>query len=133
MVNKLFWCFCALCCWFPAQAQQDRDPVAVVQQQLDAYNIQDIDAFAAVFAEDAEVFMNQGDTKASMVGREEIRARYGKMFKENPENKSTLVGRMVQGNFVFDHEWITGRNDPFKIIAIYEVQNGLIQRCWFAR
>ena len=77
--------------------------------------------------------MNQGDTKASMVGREEIRARYGKMFKENPENKSTLVGRMVQGNFVFDHEWITGRNDPFKIIAIYEVQNGLIQRCWFAR
>lgn len=110
-----------------------QEPVAVAQAQLDAYNRQDIDAFAAVFAEDAEVYMNIGDTVPSMVGREEIHKRYGAMFEANPENKSTLIGRMVQGNFVFDHEWITGRDQPFKLMAIYEVENGRIIRCWFAR
>ncbi len=105
----------------------------VAQAQLDAYNNQDIDAFAAVFAEDAEVYRNIGDTIPSMVGRDQIHQRYGSMFESNPDNKSTLMGRMVQGNFVFDHEYITGRNEPFKLMAIYEVEDGLIVRCWFAR
>jgi hypothetical protein len=55
------------------------------------------------------------------------------MFRENPQNKSTLMGRMVQGNFVIDHEWITGRESEFRIIAIYEVQDSLIKRAWFVR
>ena len=83
---------------------QSKDPVAVVQRQLDTYNAQDIDAFAAVFAEDAKVYSNLGDSVPSMIGRDEIHQRYGAMFKANPDNKSTLLGRMVQGNFVFDHE-----------------------------
>lgn len=112
---------------------QSASPLEVVQQQLDTYNAHDIDGFAAVFAEDAEIFMNIGDTEPAMKGREEIRKRYGKMFKENPQNKSTLMGRMMQGNFVFDHEWITGRDSEFKIVAIYEVQDGLITRAWFVR
>lgn len=77
--------------------------------------------------------MALNETEPAMNGREEIRKRYGKMFSENPENRSTLMGRMVQGNYVFDHEWITGREEPFKIMAIYEVKEGLIQRCWFIR
>ncbi|MCH2215793.1 MAG: nuclear transport factor 2 family protein [Flavobacteriales bacterium] len=110
-----------------------QSPLEVAQTQLDAYNKQDIDAFASVFSENAEVYRNIGDTLPSMVGREEIRKRYGAMFESNPENKSTLMGRMVQGNFVFDHEYITGRSEPFEIMAIYEIEKGKIIRCWFAR
>jgi hypothetical protein len=112
---------------------QTASPLEVVQAQLDAYNAQDIDSFTAVFAKDAEIFMNVGDTEPAIKGRAAIQERYGKMFTENPQNKSTLMGRMVQGNFVFDHEWITGRDSEFKIVAIYEVQNGLIVRAWFVR
>jgi hypothetical protein len=112
---------------------QNDGPLPVVQAQLDAYNAQDIDEFAEVFAEDAEIFMNIGDQEPAMKGREEIRERYGRMFKENPQNKSTLMGRMVQGNFVFDHELITGRENAFRIVAIYEVRNEMIQRAWFVR
>lgn len=108
-------------------------PVAVVQQQLDSYNAQDIDGFAALFSEDAEIFRNIGDTEPAMRGRDAIHASYGKLFRENPQNKSTLMGRMVQGNFVFDHEWITGRDAEFRIVAIYEVRDGLIIRAWFVR
>lgn len=117
----------------PVVSAGDASPLAVVQRQLDTYNAQDIEAFVAVFAEDAEIFMNIGDTEAAMTGRDAIRAGYGKIFRENPSNKSTLMGRMVQGNFVFDHEWITGRDAEFRIVAIYEVKGGLITRAWFVR
>jgi len=112
---------------------QSTDPVAVVQRQLDNYNAQNLDGFANTFAVDAEVFINLGDSVAGIVGRDQIRERYGRMFRDNPGNKSTLIGRMVQGNCVFDHEWITGRENDLKIMAIYEVEEGLIKRCWFAR
>ena len=112
---------------------QEVSPLAVVQAQLDTYNNHDIEGFSTLFAENAEIFMNIGDAEPSMKGRAQIKERYGKMFEENPQNKSTLMGRMVQGNFVFDHEWITGRDNEFKIMAIYEVQNGLIVRAWFVR
>jgi len=111
----------------------DTSPLAVVQQQLDTYNAQDIDGFAALFAKDAKVFSNIGDVEPAMQGRAEIHAAYGKIFVNNPRNKSTLIGRMVQGNFVLDHELITGRDSEFKIVAIYEVQGGLITRAWFVR
>jgi hypothetical protein len=119
--------------YFSVSSLFAQDPVEVVQAQLDAYNSQDIEAFAAVFAVDAKLYMNLGDTVPTISGRQEIKRRYGEMFKANPENKSTLIGRMTQGNFVFDHEWITGRDKPLKIMAIYEVENGLIVRCWFPR
>jgi hypothetical protein len=112
---------------------QYSSPVAVVQRQLDTYNAQDIDGFTSLFAENAEIFRNIGDVEPAMKGREAIHAGYGRIFKENPKNKSTLMGRMVQGNFVFDHEWITGRDNEFKIVAIYEVKEGLITRAWFVR
>ena len=112
---------------------QEAPPLVVVQKQLDAYNEQDIDAFAELFAEDAEVFRNIGDEEPSMKGRKKIRKEYKELFKQNPNNKSTLMGLMVQGNFVIDHEWITGRENEFKIVAIYEVRGGLIQRAWFIR
>ena len=110
-----------------------QSPVEVVQKQLDTYNAQDIEAFSATFHEDAQIFMNLGDADAAMSGRAQIKESYGKMFTKNPSNRITLIGRMVQGNFVFDHEWIKGRDKEFKIVAIYEVEAGLIKRAWFAR
>ncbi len=110
-----------------------QDPITVVQQQLDTYNAQDVDGFAAVFAEDAQIFRNVGDAEPAMQGRAAIRASYDKLFRENPQNKSTLIGRMVQGDYVLDHELITGRDTELRIIAIYEVKRGLIQRAWFVR
>ena len=130
---KKIICIVLVCASFLAGRAQQIEPLAVVQKQLDTYNAQDIDAFAAVFSENAEIFMNIGDKEPSMKGRNEIHERYGKMFEENPENKSTLKGRMIQGNFVFDHEHITGRNGAFEIVAIYEVKEGMIVRAWFVR
>jgi hypothetical protein len=116
-----------------AQAQQGKAPIEVVQAQLDAYNKQDVEAFTAVFAPNAMLFQNLGDSVPSHKGQAEIRHRYADLFKKYPNNKCTLLGRMVQGNHVIDHELITGREQEMRIVAIYEVKDGLIARCWFAR
>ena len=112
---------------------QSTEPVQVVQAQLDAYNRQDVKAFAAVFAEDCQLFNKLGDTLPAVTGRLAIEERYAALFKQYPNNRCTLLGRMVEGNSVIDHELITGREKELRIIAIYEVKQGLITRCWFIR
>jgi hypothetical protein len=113
--------------------QQPPSPLSVVQAQLDAYNKQDVKAFAAVFALDVKIYNQVGDTIPSLTGRAAVEKRYGDLFKKYPKNYSTLAGRIVQGNYVIDHEVITGREQEARIVAIYEVKQGLIVRCWFIR
>jgi hypothetical protein len=116
-----------------ATAQNVRTPVETVQEQLDAYNKQDIKAFAGVFSENVLVFNKLGDTIPSLKGRQSLEQRYGELFAKYPKNYSTLVGRIVEGDYVIDHELVTGREYPLKMVAIYEVKNGFISRCWFIR
>jgi hypothetical protein len=108
-------------------------PLSVVQAQLDAYNQQDIKAFVAVFAPDVKIYNQIGDTIPALEGREAVSKRYADLFAKYPNNYSTLSGRIVQGNYIIDHEVISGREQETRIVAIYEVKEGLITRCWFIR
>jgi hypothetical protein len=58
------------------------------------------------------------------------------LFEQSPNLHSNVVSRQVIGNKVLDYEVITGRNnqpEPLFLIAIYEVENGKIKRCYFVR
>jgi hypothetical protein len=104
----------------------------VVAQQLDAYNARDIDAFMAVWANDAQYFEHPDKLLAS--GAAEIRARHVARFRE-PDLHGQLTGRFSVGNMVVDRETVT-RNFPegrgtVEVIAIYEVEGGRITRAWF--
>ena len=116
-----------------AQQTSYPSPTEVVQAQLDAYNRQDAKAFALLFAPDIKIYNKLGDEAPSLVGREAVEKRYADLFARYPKNYSTLIGRMIEGDYVIDHEWVTGRETPVKIVAIYEVKQGLITRCWFIR
>jgi hypothetical protein len=130
---KRTWTLSICMLWAVLVRGQHPTAVETVQRQLDAYNKQDITAFADVFASDVALYNNLGDSVPSIVGRQALIERYSQLFKRYPNNKCTLIGRMLQGDVVIDHEWITGRESPLKIIAIYEVKEGLIKRCWFIR
>jgi imidazolonepropionase-like amidohydrolase len=107
-------------------------PEEVVQRQLNAYNARDLDAFAATYAEDAELFDHPATPL--LAGMEALRARYTRRFAEAPELHCRLAGRMVLGSHVLDHELVTGIGEaPVEAVAIYEVEDGLIQRVWFVR
>jgi putative hydrolase of HD superfamily len=109
------------------------DPAAVVQAQLAAYNVKDIDALMATYAPDAQQFALHGALLAE--GHEAIRPRYIARFAE-PDLHARLLSRTVLGNFVTDLEIVT-RNFPeglgtVEMLCIYEVVEGRIQRASFA-
>jgi hypothetical protein len=110
-------------------------PVAVVQAQLEAYNRRDLDAFCALFAQDAQLF-DLGAAAPSTTGMAAIRARYQQLFDNSPELHSAVLSRTTLGQVVVDQETVTGRNgsaEPFEVMAIYEVSGGLIVRVHFVR
>ncbi len=109
--------------------------ISVVQKQLDAYNAKDIDTFMSVFSKDAAIY-NFGEEMALAIGAEEVRAVYTKLFINSPNLHSLVINRSVIGNKVIDYELISGRQNSdelLKLIAIYEVNNGLITKATFLR
>lgn len=119
-----------------ASAQRPEEiATAVVQKQLEAYNAKDIDAFMNVFSDDVAIY-NFGNEEALAKGKKQVREVYASLFKNSPNLHSLVVNRSVIGNKVLDYELISGRqgNDELlKLIAIYEVENGLIKKATFIR
>jgi hypothetical protein len=107
--------------------------IALVQRQLDAYNAQDLDAFAATYADEIQIqIASSGQTIVR--GKAALRVRYGEIFRKFPANRARIAERRTEGNgVVLDHEIITGRGpdkpDPWDVGFVrYEVADGLIQR-----
>lgn len=75
----------------------------LAQHQLEAYNRGDIDDFCSVYAENVEVYDSPGG-KLTLAGMPAFRARYARLFADNPKLHCELRSRMCQGNYVIDHE-----------------------------
>ncbi|MBV1776791.1 nuclear transport factor 2 family protein [Burkholderiaceae bacterium DAT-1] len=104
--------------------------LVLAQAQLDAYNTQNLDAFLACYAEDVIVTRDDGSPPA--VGKAAMRERYGKLFKDFPQNRAILLGRVHVGPWVFDSEQVIGRGDQaLYVVAQYLVQDGLIRKVNF--
>jgi hypothetical protein len=115
-----------------AAAQPKPTAADIVQKEVDAYNAQDVDAFAAMYAEDAVVTTGP-DKKVFLQGRAAIREWYGKMFAKYPNCRGRIAERKIEGNVVWDHEIITGRGperpDPWDAGWVKNVvEDGLIKR-----
>ena len=106
--------------------------VKLAQKQLDAYNAQNLEEFLSVYREDVKV-MEFPSNAVTTNGISEMRERYGKLFKDNPNNHAALLSRIVKGNNVIDHEHVTGRADGIerKAVAIYEIEGEKISKVWF--
>jgi hypothetical protein len=106
-------------------------PEQVVQAQVEAYNKHDIEAFMALHSPNI-VLYSLPDNSIIVQGLEAIRERYTQRFS-NPELHAEIVNRMVLNNRVIDHEHVKGieANQIVKAIAIYEIEDELIQRVWF--
>lgn len=106
--------------------------VMLVQQQLNAYNAHDLDAFLAPYADDVEIYSTTG--KLQMKGKEEMRKQYIFITKM-PYLYCKLVNRIVSGNTVIDHEEIWTSPKPVNLqygAAIYVIEKGKISKVYFA-
>ncbi len=115
-------------------AREALSPAILAERQLAAYNARDLDAFAACFAEDVEVYDFPG--VLSLSGREAFRARFIERFKSEGL-EAIAVHRAVIGDRVIDHErvWLDGREAgaPIDLVVIYTVRGGLIARVDFIK
>ncbi|MGB3154475.1 MAG: nuclear transport factor 2 family protein, partial [Chitinophagaceae bacterium] len=104
-------------------------PEMLVQQQLNAYNAHDLEAFLAPYAEDVEIYMFPD--KPEMKGKTEMRKAY-QFVTQTPGLYCRLVNRIVQGNMVIDHEEVWGFGDkPVHAVAMYLVEKGKIRKVYF--
>lgn len=107
------------------------NPIDIAQQQLDAYNARDLDRFLALHAEDVEVWRMPA-TAPSLRGRAALGAFHASERFHLPSLHAELLGRIAVGDSVVDHERVSGvREQPFEVIAVYRITDGLIRCVWF--
>jgi hypothetical protein len=115
------------------QAQNNVEEIAekLAQEQLDAYNNRNIEAFLKPYADNVKVFNFPNEFQYE--GKENMRSRYQNMFANSPDLHCNLVKRMVMGNTVIDQEEvIRKKGDPvFHAIAIYKIIEGKIAEVYF--
>ncbi|MGB4843250.1 MAG: amidohydrolase family protein [Ferruginibacter sp.] len=104
-------------------------PEMLAQQQLNAYNAHDLEAFLEPYAEDVEIY--QFPDKLLYKGKTEMRKQY-QFVTKTPELFCRLVNRIVQGNMVVDQEEVAGfGNRLVHATAIYIIEEGKIKRVYF--
>lgn len=103
-----------------------------VAAQLDAYNRQDLAAFAACYTDD--VVLEDADKGAFVRGRAQLEERYGKLFQEHPDNRARVLNRSIVGPWVFEEEEVTRGGGTFRVLVVYRVRGDLhIERATFYR
>lgn len=116
--------------WISTDTLIKTTPELLVQQQLNAYNLRNLEAFLEPYADDVELygFPNQLEAK----GKDAMRKSYGPMFSQLKELHCEVTERIIQGNTVIDHESVSGfGKDKLKAVAIYVIEKGKIAKVYF--
>ncbi|MGS2726944.1 nuclear transport factor 2 family protein [Psychroserpens sp. BH13MA-6] len=102
---------------------------AIVQQQLEAYNARDIDAFMATYSKDVKLYGFPNELQTDSY--EAMRKSYSSWFESAPDLNAFIKKRIVIGNKVIDEEQVTANGKIFHAVAIYEINNGKISKVTF--
>ena len=107
------------------------NPEEIVQKQLDFYNNHDLEGFVSTYHDEIEIY-NLIDNSIMMKSKEQLMKSYRERF-EVLKVHADIQNRIVIGNKVIDHEYVTGleKDTIKKAVAIYEIENNLIKRVWF--
>ena len=108
-------------------------PEILVQQQLNAYNNRNIEAFLAPYSDTVKIY-DLYSGKLLMSGKDAMRKSYNAMFTITKELHCEIVNRIVEGNTVIDQESVsTGDKNRLKAAAIYKIEGDKIARVYFAQ
>jgi hypothetical protein len=103
-----------------------------VEAHVRAYNERDLNGFVACYSADCILEDARGAVVAR--GHAEIRARFGRLFEENPELHCKILHRARVGEYVVDEEHITGRYGGEQHgVVVSHVSGGAIDRQRFIR
>lgn len=101
-------------------------PEILAQQQLNAYNAGNLEAFLAPFSDSVKCY-NQTTGQLIFQGKEAMRKSYAPLFKTAPELHCQVLKRIVSGNTVVDEERVTGIKDKvLTAVVIYTIDHDKI-------
>jgi len=109
------------------------DVTRPVDIQLEAYNAGDIDRFLSVYSDKASITPLPG--QPTLIGTDAIRERYRRLFETSPNLNAVVHHRVVIGEWVIDHETVTGASIAGlgEAVVAYEVRDGLIVNVFLVR
>ena len=107
------------------------DAESVVQEQLEAYNNRDIEAFTDTYANGIELY--DFPKSLNLKGKSKLAQRYVSFFEDTPDLHCEIQNRIVIGNKVIDHESVTVNGRLINAIGINEVENGEIAKVTFIK
>lgn len=115
-----------------AESPTPLTPREVAEAQLETYNARDLDAYCALFKDDATL-MDLPSGAIVATGLPAIRERYAVRFA-TPGLRCEVLDRSQYGDCVVDVEkvYADGRA-PERLIAIYHIADGKIARIAFLR
>lgn len=99
----------------------------VVERQIAAYNSQLLDDFMDCYADQAELLI---DGVLAISGQEALRGMYAQQFATKPA-QAAVLGRIVQGEWIIDHERVVVEGQAATLVAMYRIRDGLIQQVNF--
>lgn len=109
------------------------DRLALVDELMERYNVQDAAGYAALMTDDACEAVYRGDVLRA--GRDGVRDGLAAMFAEFPQNRAVGHARYVAGDKIVLHEEVF-RSDttaPFEVISIYCFEDEKVARVEFVR
>ena len=109
----------------------ETSPRVLAQEQLEAYNKRDIDAFLKPYAKDVKVYTFPN--KLEYEGIERMREQYALKFETTKDLHCKIISRIVKGNVVIDEEQVTANGTTYMAVAIYEIVNKKISTVRFVR
>lgn len=102
----------------------------LADQQLQAYNNRDIDAFLEPYSDSVRVYIFPD--KLLYTGKDVMRREYSKMFKELPQLHCALLNRITIGDKVIDRELVRVREGQMmNAVAVYTIRKGKIAEVMF--
>lgn len=107
----------------------DSAPWTIVEGQADAYNDGDVDAFVSYYAESAKI-TRLDEAEVIAAGRDEIHDEYSQLFEDVPDLRAEVLDEFSVGEFVATKERVSGLDGTREALAVYLVQDGLIQHLW---
>ncbi len=113
----------------PAKAPAPAETAAsrLVGREHAAYEAHDLEAFLAMYSPTAQLQLADGTV---MRGRRSLREYYRPRF-EAGQCKTTLVQRMLVGDWVVDQQFAHDDQGQTMMVALYRVQDGLISEVRF--
>ncbi|MFI5156990.1 MAG: amidohydrolase family protein [Chitinophagales bacterium] len=104
-------------------------PESIVQQQVNAYNAHNMEAFLQTYSDSAEIGDFQGMRLAK--GKDQLKKVFAPLLTPSSSIHCQIVSRMVQANFIIDKEHVTGMGPSIDGLVIYEISKGKIVKAQF--